>query len=446
MERYRPALIFLLAFTLCSPAVRPPGHAQVVIKPRPDEAVILAVVDIQPASQKVLAEPLKICNQVLWDDLQFAGNFTLANKGFYPPQPIINKPEDIRYENWAALPFRVNYLTTGTLDLVNGQLIGEFRVFDLKQRSMSFGSRISADPAQARLLAHKWADEIVYQLTAGQSRGIAMTKMVFTSKVGRAKEVFVIDYDGFNRRAITNNGALNLFPQLSADNSMLAFTSNQTGAWEVELRSLVNGSRPRFPIFHGFASTPVISLDGRQIAFSLRSTRQDTDIFISSIDGSGRRNITNHPAVDSSPTWSPSGRQIAFSSYREGAWRIFVCDTDGTNIREIGKTGDADAPAWSPDGRWIAFHWKPSRGANYDIFLADPSSGRISHQLTSQSGNNECPTWSPDGRHIAFQSDRSGSNQIYISLADGSETRMITNHGDNTCPSWGGYPRLTPGN
>jgi TolB protein len=178
--------------------------------------------------------------------------------------------------------------------------------------------------------------------------------------------------------------------------------------------------------------------------FTMSSLRGDTDLFISNIDGSDRHNITNNPAIDTSPTWSPSGKQLAFVSDREGQSQIFVCDLDGANVRRIVKEGgDADSPAWSPDGRWIAFHWKPKPlpgrpATSYDIFLAEVSSGKI-FQLTSGSGSNEGPSWAPDGRHLTFQSNRTGSPQVFIMLVDGTETRMVTTQGSNTSPSWGGY-------
>ncbi len=248
-----------------------------------------------------------------------------------------------------------------------------------------------------------------------------------------------MDYDGHNAQAFTHNNSLNLFPNWAPDNSKLAFVSFRTGKPEINIYSYTDGSRLAFPMFNSFASTPAISPDGTQIAFALRSPRGDTDIYVSKLDGSERRNITNNPAIDTSPTWSPSGKQIAFASGLPS--QICICDVDGANLRRIVKEGgDADSPAWSPDGRWIAFQWKPHLATNYDLFMVEVSSGRI-YQLTSNSGSNENPSWAPDGRHIAFQSDRTGSNQIYIMLIDGSEVRMVTSQGNNTSPAWSGYFR-----
>jgi len=413
------------------------------IRPTAQGEIILATPDVQPKLQSQaaeLGEALRTFNQVLSDDLRFSGFFTMAGKSFYPPQPIV-RPEEINYDAWSVLPFRVSFLSAGTLELQGGIVRAEVRLMDMKQRTLAFGQNIQGDVDQVRAMAHRWADDIVYKLTAGASRGIASTKIAYTSRRGDAKEIYVMDYDGFSPRAFTHNGSTNLFPAWGPDNAKLAFVSLRTGSWEINVHNNVDGSRIPFPIFGSFASTPAISPDGNQIVFSMRTPRGDTDLFISGLDGSGRRNVTNHPAIDTSPTWAPSGKQIAFVSSRDGAGQIYVADADGANVRRIVKEGgDADSPSWSPDGRLLAFHWKPHRAEHYDIFVAEVASGRIS-QITSGTGSNESPSWAPDGRHLAFQSTRNGGSQIFIMLADGTEVRMVTTQGVNTSPAWGAYTR-----
>jgi TolB protein len=435
----------LLIFSAALPSLSTQDLPPVTIRPRANEEIILAVPEVQPASKEKaaeLSETLKIFNQVLWDDLSFSGYFTMAGRGFYPPQPIVH-PQDINYEAWNTLPFKVSFLAAGTLDVNGGSLSAELRIFDMKGRSMSFGQLINGNPDQVRSMAHRWADEIVYKLTAGASKGIATTKIAYCSRKGNAKEIYISDYDGYNPQPFTHTGTLNLGPNWAPDNSKLAFVSYRSGKPEINIYSYLDGSRLPFPTFNTLAAYPSISPDGTEIAFALRAPRGDTDINISKLDGSERRNITNNPAIDNAPTWSPSGRQIAFASDRTqtGQTQIHICDVDGSNVRRIVREGgDADSPAWSPDGRWIAFHWKPHMSVGYDLFIAEASSGKI-RQLTNGNGSNEYPSWAPDGRHLVFQSNRTGTNQLYIMLLDGTELRMITRQGNNTGPAWSGYFR-----
>ncbi len=416
-----------------------------ILRPTPGSEVVLAVDDVDPGSDESTSEVwdvIQTFNQVLWNDLSFSGFFTLAAKSYYPSQSTGSQSEEeIPYDAWAALPFPVSFLSSGTLDIRNDGLYVVMQIFDLDQRERIFGRVFSGSLDQVRDIAHQWADEIVYRLTAGASKGIASTKIAYTSKSGNAKEIFVMDYDGYNPRPFTRNGSLNLYPSWSADNSKIAFSSLRTGQWEINLYSFFDGIRLPFPSFNTYANTPAISPNGEKIAFSMRNSRGDIDIYVSNIDGSERRNITNNPAIDSSPAWSPSGSQIAFISSRGGGGgQVYICDMDGANLRRIVKEGgDADAPAWSPDGRWLAFHWKLRMRTYYDLFIAEVGSGQI-RQLTVDSGSNESPSWAPDGRHLVFQSNRTGSEHIYIMLLDGrSAPRRITRQGNESVPSWGGY-------
>ncbi len=434
-------ILFLLP--LLAPEISSQDELTPILRPIPRGEIVLAIPDItlqNPEQAPEMADVLRTLNQALWDDLKFAGYFALAAKSFYPSQTSTSQQHP-DYEAWNSLPLKIEYLCSGTIDLVGGVVNIDFRLFDLKVRSYGFGLKVSGDKSSARVLAHRWADELIYRLTAGESRGIASTKIAFVSKSDPVKEVCVMDYDGANPRAFTSNGSLNLFPDWSSDNSKIAFVSDRSRAWEIYIYSLIDGTKLPFPNFNSFASTPSFSRDGTRIAFALSTPRGDTDIFVSKLDGSDRIDITNNPAMDTSPTWAPSGRQIAFASKRDDSLQIYVCDADGANVRRLVKEGgEADSPSWSPDGKWVAFHWKPRRTGQFNIYLAEVSSGQI-YQLTSSSGNNTNPSWAPDGRHLAFDSDRTGGSQIYIMRvgADPSDIRMITNRGNNSTPTWGPY-------
>jgi TolB protein len=144
---------------------------------------------------------------------------------------------------------------------------------------------------------------------------------------------------------------------------------------------------------------------------------------------------------DDSPSWSPRGDVIAFTSFQHGRGDIYVMHPDGTGKRQL-MTDPAydDIPMFSPDGRRIAF--VSSRSGSLQIWVMN-ADGSDQHQVTSSAGTNYFPTWSPDGSRIAFRSDRDGNPDIYSMRADGSDVRRLTNDSSiDFSPNWGPDGRI----
>lgn len=102
---------------------------------------------------------------------------------------------------------------------------------------------------------------------------------------------------------------------------------------------------------------PAWSPDGKKIAFSSTGAKPaehvgqpNRDIFVINVDGTRRTNLTNHPGRDATPTWSPDGRRIAFSSWRNSSfnWEIYVMNANGSNQTNITNDATVDdiTPAW----------------------------------------------------------------------------------------------------
>jgi TolB protein len=152
-------------------------------------------------------------------------------------------------------------------------------------------------------------------------------------------------------------------------------------------------------------------------------------------DGSGTRRLTTNPAADSTPTWSPTGTQIAFTSDRSGSPQLWVMDTDGLNVRRLTFSDSyADRATWSP-APYNEIAYAARSGPGFDIRIYDVATGQ-SHQVTNGEGSNESPAFAPNGRHLAFTSTRAGRTQIFTIARDGKQLTQVTRTGENWTPNW----------
>jgi len=401
----------------------------------------LAVADFQlRSSDPQLASMTRIFNEVLWNDLDMSGVFELVPKSFYPVK-LPAQPQEVIYEHWQSNEVKAQDLAYGNSSVDRGQFVAECRLVDVSTQESIAGLRyrVAPDEPGVRTAAHKFADEIVLKIGGGIS-GVGQTSICFASDRTGNKEIWVMDYDGYGQRAVTNHRSISLTPRWSRDNSKIAYTSYRRGNPDLSIQSLIDNRLLSFPSFGGLTTTPAWAPDGERIAFTSSQT-QDPEIYLSDIRGRNLKRLTNSRGVDISPAWNPkTGRELAFVSDRSGSPQIYVMDDEGANVRRLTtEGGEAVGPSWSPDGANIAFSWRKALTGNFDIFIMDAVKGEYI-QVTRNDGNNEHPVWSPDSRHLAFESNRTGTKQIYIMLANGQRQKAVTSSGRNTSPSWSHFP------
>ena len=307
-------------------------------------------------------------------------------------------------------------------------------VYDAGSQEMVGGKRYVGSNSVVRLMAHRFADELVFRYTG--EPGIARTKIAYVSEQGDARELFVMDYDGYDARQLTADGFLNLMPRWSPDRRFLVFTAyHNRNAQTIDMIELATGKRWTMVSLGGLNITPAFSPDGNFLAFA-SSHEGNSEIYRMDTHTKALQRLTVNASGDLSPSWSPSGRELAFASDRSGGPQIFLMGADGTNVRRLTFEGDYNAaPAWSPRGNWIAYVCRSPK-KEYKICLVTPD-GQKRVQLTVGSGVDDSPSWSPDGRHLVFSSTSGGQSQIYMINADGKDLERITFNGrHNSAPAW----------
>jgi Tol biopolymer transport system component len=240
------------------------------------------------------------------------------------------------------------------------------------------------------------------------------------------------------------------FPSFSPVGDTLSFTDN---FHSIE-RMKIDGSDRReiYKDTRSPAFASAWSPQGDLIAFTrgrvFAGGNTDNEIYIVHPDGSNARNVTQHPANDALPSWSPNSERLVFRSTRDGDKELYVINVDGTGLTRLTISPGTDTfPHWSPLGDRIVF--ASDRTGDFEIYTVRPDGSDV-RQLTHSPGLDMHPVWSPDGKWICFTSARSGLRDehpltgnpqpygdLYLMRLDGSEVRALTDDQfEDGTPSW----------
>jgi TolB protein len=399
----------------------------------------LAAADFNPSSPDPQTPALKTTfDTTLYNDLSNAGIFDMVSKSMAPPLTP-GTPQQMNLAAWSAAPSNAAFVAFGSFAVTSGRAAVYGYLFDAKNPDSpqilgkQYNEVATAD--SARMIAHRFADEIITRLGGGIN-GIAETHIYYVVPGGGNKEIWQMDYDGQGAHPITHLGTISISPRVSPDNDRVAFASLGKGGWAIRMYSLVLGRMVSFNSLVGNSFSPAWASTGAKLAYSA-SKAGDNEIFTADANGSNLKQVTTLRGPDMSPTWNPkTNSQIAWCSGRTGLPQIYTMDSDGTNVARLTDGGYATSPSWSPNGQFIAFAWNrkygPGAPGGQDIYIMDIASKRWT-QLTHDAGRQDFPSWSPDGRHIVFQRENGGRPELWTMLADGTEQHRL---GSGSMPNW----------
>jgi WD40-like Beta Propeller Repeat len=248
--------------------------------------------------------------------------------------------------------------------------------------------------------------------------------------------IYVMDYQGGGVQRINLDGLLSLSPVNCTEIDSFEWSPDGS-KFVLDAGDLITGIGSCAPK----SSTEIytVNMDGTELVKLTRDTNPSSSTYF----------------MNTSPTWSPDGRQVAFASWNqngEGANTIEAMNADGSNRRHIIHYGYQDTikgVSWSADGSKILFVGPPRYGtcANYscsELYVINPDGSELT-QLThypASYGTYSGPRWSPDGTKIVFERQLTdpfthqliSNYAIFVMDADGSNQINISNRKSNLGP------------
>jgi TolB protein len=163
------------------------------------------------------------------------------------------------------------------------------------------------------------------------------------------------------------------------------------------------------------------------------------ELAVMDYDGYNVKQLTYDRSISVRPRWSPDGRKIVYTSYKNLFPDVLEVDLyTGQRMRLAAYPGLNTGASFSPDGLSIALTL--SKGGSPELYTMNAQGGEL-RQLSHSRGGESSPTWSPDGRDIAYVSDESGAPQIWTMGKDGgTASRLTVSPSYNTEPDWSRPP------
>jgi TolB protein len=352
---------------------------------------------------------------VLKNDLRLSGYFSLA--------PVSS----------------AEYVQSGSVRGDHSGIVVECMVMQQATKKVALSKAYQGSAQDLRRVVHKLSDDIE-QTLSGQ-RGIAQTKVAFVWSHNGAKELAVMDYDGYNTHQLTYDRSISVRPRWSPDGRKIVYTSYKNVFPDVLEVDLYTGQRRRLASYPGLNSGAVFSPDGLTIALTL-SKDGNPELYTMNVQGTDLRRLTHTRAAESSPTWSPDGQAIAYVSDESGVPQIWTISKDGGAASRLTVSPSYNTePDWSrppADSDMKPMLAVTSRvGGKFQLGVYEKGSGVVT-PVAADGADNEDPSWAPDGRHLVFTKMQHWRPQLYLlDVVTGEQVQLPAVEGGASEPAWG---------
>ncbi len=331
---------------------------------------------------KFEGERLSVMETVFKRDLLTYGIFRL-----YPLDRIELSMEDLKLIGADLLASVETHINS------NKKLDVTLSVFDTSENKILMSKAFEGDEAAEILIAHKMADDI-YQLVTGD-KGMFSYPAVAVRKVAGGYELCLLDVGArVYKRVLFSNRPIQS-PVLSPDGRKIAFSMMRKGDFDIYILDVEKGVYNRVCFTSGPDTAPFWSPDGNKLIFS-GNVGDNPELFLCDIRTGKLTRLTRSIAIETSPAFSPDGSKIVFVSNRTGHPNIYYMDLRTKRAIRISSGYYDVSPEWSPTEDAIIYSSVVE--GNYLIKLYYLDTG-----ATEIVGVGEDPTWSPNGDYILFK-------------------------------------------
>ncbi|MCL2315060.1 MAG: DPP IV N-terminal domain-containing protein [Proteobacteria bacterium] len=294
------------------------------------------------------------------------------------------------------------------------QLEAHLRLFRSSSGRLEFETSAKGGPNDIRKIGHQLANAVYRHYTAEE--GPFLKKIAFVKTTGQRRNVYIADWDGNNAQALTQTN-INLLPAFTSNNQAVAFTSYDSGNPDIVMKQ-PGGKTTTLVAKKTMATGVAFSKNGKWMAWA-QAEGESTQLWLATAHGKEARKLTQTPfLLNTSPNFTPDGKNLVFVSNRAGGPQLFLMDLEKNAVRRLTFQGNYNqTPKVSPKGDWVAFTARDEK-RRFDIFITHLQTGEV-RRVTQDQGDNEEPSFSPDGRLLLFVSNRLGSSHIFVSTLDG---------------------------
>lgn len=408
---------------------------QGVEKPFP---IALIPFSTQSIKSKVLPQGFMA---VIQSDLNQTGQFSFVKPSLISSKPILIN--QFPFKQWAKKQIPTDYVLIGSLKNVaqNDHYNASFQLINAYTRHPMLARKYRNVSAKSlRQLAHEMANRIYHAITGvkGNFGSKIAYVLVQNPQSRRAKYRLVIsDSDGFNPQTLLYQvGQPIASPKFSSDGKEIAYVSYHKNRMTIFVITLATGKRRIIANYPGINSAPAFSPDNEKMAMALSMGRgSNTDIYVYDFGSKHLKRMTRL-GTNTSPSFTPDGKSIVFTSNRGGRPQIYQINLANRSVSRLSFDGAQNfSPEVAPDGRHIIMMHQGISGGPIRIASLNPDSGAV--RVITKGMLDKSPSISPNGKMVIYANyDKPRGILAETSINGRVQLILPSNKGSVQSPAW----------